>query len=136
MYEKAGSLRGQGELAGDAIMTVLGGGVAKKGIDVLKGGTKAVNAAADAGKSVVKHPYKYHDRVKMRALEDRPAHNFPYSFDDEILKTQPILRDDGYKIYQLEGELNGKKGVFEIGILPDGVIDHRFFRPTIVKVTK
>ncbi len=52
MYEKSGSLRGQGELAGDAIMTVFGAGGAKKGLDALKTGRKAVNLADDVAKHV------------------------------------------------------------------------------------
>jgi hypothetical protein len=33
-------------------------------------------------------------------------------------------------MYQLRGTMNGKNGVYEIGLTKDGVIDHRFFRPT------
>lgn len=36
-------------------------------------------------------------------------------------------------MYQLNGTMNGKDGVFEIGLSKDGIIDHRFFRPTPTK---
>jgi hypothetical protein len=61
-------------------------------------------------------------------LEDTHAHNFPYSFDEIILSTKPIKSSNGYWIYQHEGYMNGKRGVFEIGV-KDRVIIHRFFRP-------
>lgn len=77
-----------------------------------------------------------------RAVEDSVSHNFPYSFDDVILSTQPILKPNGYKIYQLNGSMHGslkwidgvpaqniKNGFFEIGVTKNGIIDHRFFRP-------
>lgn len=66
----------------------------------------------------------------MRAVQDPVSHNFPYSFDDEILSTNPLLKVNGYKIFQQQGTMNGKNGVFEIGLTKDGIIDHRFFRPT------
>lgn len=72
---------------------------------------------------------RYDDRVYQRSMEDPRSHNFPYSYDDEILQEKPILKPNGYKIYQKQGEMNGKQGVFEIGVRSDGVIDHRFFRP-------
>ncbi len=65
----------------------------------------------------------------MRGVEDPVSHNFPYSFDDAILATKPILKNNGYRIFQLQGKMNGKNGVFEIGVNKDGIIDHRFFRP-------
>jgi hypothetical protein len=81
---------------------------------------------------------KYDARVRMRAVQDPVSHNFPYSFDSYILNTQPILKSNGYKMYQLPGTMHGsikngvqqiKNGVYEIGVRSDGVIDHRFFRP-------
>ena len=32
-------------------------------------------------------------------------------------------------MYQKEGSMNDKDGVFEIGVTEDGIINHRFFRP-------
>ena len=86
---------------------------------------KGVNQVTKA----YKHNFRYADRVRMRAMEDPLSHNFPYSFDDAILATRPMLKRNGYKIFQLKGNMNGKSGVFEIGLTKDGVIDHRFFRP-------
>ncbi len=72
--------------------------------------------------------YSYSPRVRARAVEDPVSHNFPFSYDSEILATRPMRMDNGYKIYQKAGTMNGKGGVFEIGV-KDLVIDHRFFRP-------
>lgn len=65
----------------------------------------------------------------MRAVQNPVSHNFPYSFDDAILATKPLLKNNGYKIFQKVGTMNGKNGVFEIGLTKNGIIDHRFFRP-------
>jgi len=87
------------------------------------------NATANTGTNVYNHSFKYADRVRMRGVQDPVSHNFPYSFDDAILATKPILKKDGYQMFQLKGTMNGKNGVFEIGLTKDGIIDHRFFRP-------
>ena len=109
-------------------------------------------AVVSAYKGIVKkitgkpysHGYDYDPRVRKRAVEDPSSHNFPYSFDDEILATDPIHKKNGYRIFQKRGSMAGsvkvdpdtgkrtqtyKDGVFEIGVTKDGVIDHRFFRP-------
>ncbi|GHT45882.1 hypothetical protein FACS189454_06110 [Planctomycetales bacterium] len=76
-----------------------------------------------------KHNYTYSTNVRERALTDPHAHNFPYSYDDQILSTKPKLDPkDGYKKFQYEGTLNNSNGVFEIGVTKEGIIDHRFFR--------
>jgi RHS repeat-associated protein len=87
---------------------------------------------------------KYAPRVRARGVEDPKSHNFPYSFDKEILSTKAIPKKNGYNLYQKEGTMTGKvvtdpgtgvrtqqykEGVFEIGVNKDGVIDHRFFKP-------
>jgi hypothetical protein len=82
-------------------------------------------------RSAYKHKYKYDSRVRARGVEDPTSHNFPYSFDDKILSIKPTVTSSGYKIFRLKGTMNDKNGVFEIGLKPNGVIDHRFFRPTI-----
>jgi RHS repeat-associated protein len=74
--------------------------------------------------------YTYAPRVRARGVEDPVSHNFPYSFDKHILQTPAIPQKNGYNIYQLPGSMNGKNGVFEIGVNSKNVIDHRFFRPT------
>jgi len=71
---------------------------------------------------------QYHDRVRQRALEDPVGHNFPPSYDSEILATDPIPRPNNYTIFRKPGSLNGNDGVFEIGVNKDGVINHRVFR--------
>lgn len=78
---------------------------------------------------VYQHGLEYADRVRARGVQDPVSHNFPYSFDDAILSTNPIPKSNGYQIYQLKGFMNDKRGVFEIGVTRDNVIDHRFFRP-------
>jgi len=73
----------------------------------------------------------YAPRVRARGVEDPVSHNFPYSYDKTIVSQKPaIVTGSGYKIYRLEGSMNGKSGVYEIGMTGSGVIDHRFFRPT------
>jgi hypothetical protein len=103
---------------------------------MLSGAGAVRTAVAQAGKTAVKaaddvfsHGFKYSDRVRTRAVQDPVSHNFPYTFDDAILATNPIPKANGYNIYQKPGTMNGKTGVFEIGVTKDGVIDHRFFRP-------
>ena len=75
------------------------------------------------------HGFKYSDRVRARGVQDPVSHNFPYTYDDSILGAIPISKPNGYNIYQMPGTMNGRNGVFEIGVTKNGVIDHRFFRP-------
>jgi hypothetical protein len=86
-------------------------------------GKKVVNTKA------FHHDYEYADRVRIRAEQDPTSHNFPYSFDDAVLSTEPILKNNGYRIFQQQGTMNGKNGIFEIGVTNNNIIDHRFFRP-------
>lgn len=86
-----------------------------------------------AKRSDVSEKYKYHERIRARGLEDPVGHNFPYSFDKDILSSKPVVstnkRGQVTELYQLEGELNGRKGVYEIGVNPDtNVIFHRTWR--------
>jgi len=92
-------------------------------------GARFTTNAAKTNTNVYKHSFKYADRVRMRGVQDPVSHNFPYSFDDAILSTNPIFEKNGYKMFQQTGTMNGKNGVFEIGLTKDGIIDHRFFRP-------
>ena len=89
-------------------------------------------SAGVAGLSAMsKSSLNYSSRVRARGVEDPVSHNFPYSYDKAIVSQKPaIITSSGYKIYQLQGTMNGKSGVFEIGVTTNGVIDHRFFRPT------
>jgi RHS repeat-associated protein len=71
----------------------------------------------------------YHPRVRARGLEDPTAHNFPYSFDQTILKSTPTTQSDGSLLYRVPGVMNGRDGVYEIGLNPDtNTIFHRVFR--------
>ncbi len=71
----------------------------------------------------------YHPRIRIRALQDPSAHNFPYSFDRVILKSNPVLQKDGSLLYRVNGSLNRKSGVFEVALNPETqVIFHRTFR--------
>jgi RHS repeat-associated protein len=75
------------------------------------------------------HGYTYDSRIRMRGTEDPRGHNFPYSFDDEILSQTPINQPDGSLLYTMPGVINGTHGFFEIGVNPTtGVIFHRSFR--------
>lgn len=74
-------------------------------------------------------PKAYAPRVRARGVQDPISHNFPYSFDNAILSTKAISRVNGYSVYRLSGSMNGRNGVYEIGVNKKGIIDHRFFRP-------
>jgi len=85
-----------------------------------------VLAAAD---DVYQHGYDYHPRIRARGVEDPVGHNFPYSFDDEILNSTPVLQTDGSLLYQATGTLNGKEKIYEIAVNPDtNTIFHRTLR--------
>jgi RHS repeat-associated protein len=89
----------------------------------------------------------YSARVLARAAQESgPFHNFPASFDDVIFssgkrtvvrnffnQTKRGLSNDSIR-YELPGNVNGQKGVYEIFTRPSRsgrteVITHRFFRP-------
>ena len=61
-------------------------GAVLPGVTGLGCGVRAANAADNA----FHHGLKYADRVRARGVQDPVSHNFPYSFDDEILGTLPI----------------------------------------------
>jgi RHS repeat-associated protein len=87
------------------------------------------NAAIVHNQNCYTHNYKYHRRIRERGVQDPRSHNFPYSYDDEILRQPPTVRWDGARLYRLPGYLGSKPGVFEIGLNPStGVIFHRMFR--------
>jgi hypothetical protein len=43
--------------------------------------------------------FKYHERIRIRAVQDPVAHNFPYSFDEIILKVNPIKQKNGTLLF-------------------------------------
>ncbi len=78
--------------------------------------------------SAVEHSFKYHERIRARALQDPIAHNFPYTFDDIILKSNPIVQNDGSLLFRHHGFLNGKEGFYEIALNKEThTIFHRSF---------
>ncbi|MDZ7679296.1 MAG: RHS repeat-associated core domain-containing protein [Acidimicrobiales bacterium] len=84
-----------------------------------------VTAAAD---DAFTHGYSYHPRIRARGLQDPVSHNFPYSYDDVILRSTPVRQADGSLLYRTPGSINGKDGFFEIALNPDtGTIFHRTF---------
>ncbi|MGL5166694.1 MAG: RHS repeat-associated core domain-containing protein [Afipia sp.] len=105
-----------------------------EGAVALTGGGKFIRSLlsvfgkGDSGAQSLEGNCSYDPRVRQRALEDPVSHNFPYSYDPEILSTNPIPRPNGYNLYQKPGSIGKTDGVFEIGVRSDGVIDHRFFR--------
>jgi hypothetical protein len=120
------------------IGTIIAGGGISKAKSLLASGfvSKAINRFngfvqqfRQAERAAHSHGFQYHGRVRDRGLEDPKSHNFPYSYDDDILKTTPIHKPNGYRIYKMPGNMGDKHGNFEIGVTKDGVIDHRFFRP-------
>jgi RHS repeat-associated protein len=89
----------------------------------------AISRSIKVFKSAFQHTLKYAAKVRTRALTDPRFHNFPYSFDDFILATVPIKKSNGYLMYELQGTVNGKEGIFQIGVTAAGEIDHRVFIP-------
>jgi hypothetical protein len=99
---------------------------------VRKNGEPAVkavgNAAQRAMNKIFKHDFLYHPRIRQRGLQDPKAHNFPYSFDDQILMSTPRVQQDGSLLFVKEGVLNNTKGFFEIALNPETkTIFHRTF---------
>lgn len=90
-----------------------------------RGGREVVEEGAERA---FKHGYNYDPRVRARGVQDPKAHNFPYSFDDEILSTTPIRQGDGSLLFRKPGALNGREGFYEIGVNPGAnTIFHRTF---------
>lgn len=90
--------------------------------------SKSASVAKSGYSNAFSHGYKYAARIRARALQDPVAHNFPYSFDDFILKAKPILQQDGSLLYREAGFLNGKAGFYELGLNPNtNTIFHRTF---------
>jgi RHS repeat-associated protein len=111
------------------------------------GGAAATAGKAASATDAISTTRIFSSRVLLRSAEDAgPFHNFPLSFDKTIFNqgtrtltpnyfTKPKigLSNDNI-LYKLPGEINGKSGVFEIGVRPSTsgnteVIMHRFFNP-------
>jgi hypothetical protein len=81
-----------------------------------------------AGDDAFTHSYSYHPRIRERGLQDPVGHNFPYSYDDVILRSTPVTQADGSLLYRVPGSINGKDGFFEIAVNPTTeTIFHRTF---------
>lgn len=89
----------------------------------------AARGGAGVADDAFSHGLKYHPRIRARGVEDGVGHNFPYSFDDAILKTKPITQADGSLLYRMPGNINKTDGVFEMAVNPQTqTIFHRQFR--------
>lgn len=109
------------------LVSMAAGGLSSKLGGAFSGIKNFFNSTKSVSK-VYKHTYKYASRVRARGLQDPVAHNFPYSFDDQILKAKPIIQKDGSYFYKKSGYLNGKKGNFELIInKKTNTIFHRNF---------
>ena len=117
------------------VRTVLG--VVRAGIEELlpavgllpSGRARGVREGVEqAAEHVYRHGYKYDPRIRARGVQDPKAHNFPYSFDDEILSTTPVRQPDGSMLYQMPGTLNDTDGFYQVGVNPETqTIFHRTF---------
>ena len=129
----------------EASAMVMTGGMSRAGGAV---SAAAKNAAAKAGVTVTQPNRIYSARELIRrANEPGPFHNFPESFNAHIFQNgtknitpnfwrtaKPNMSNDSI-MYSLPGQVNGRAGVFEIGVRPSAsgrteVIMHRFFNPT------
>jgi hypothetical protein len=77
----------------------------------------------------------YSARELGRSAEEAGAyHNFPAQFDKYVFEGTRKVVSDEYVLFTRPGTLNGRPGVFEMGVKPSlsggvEVIKHRFFRP-------
>jgi RHS repeat-associated protein len=121
---------------------LLGGGIG--GVGGRLGSGHAPPAVIEAAPTRI-----YSARVLIRSAEEPgPYHNFPHSFDDQILHGTRTVVSDKYVLYTERGSLGhpGRydldpprpartiDGTYEIGVRPSDsgrteVIVHRFFRP-------
>lgn len=83
--------------------------------------TATTPGESDAAKRSVP---EYAPRVRQRAVQDPGGHNFPFSLDETILSTQPVILRGGAQGYALRRFKNDKEVIFNI-IVKDGQITHR-----------
>ncbi len=91
---------------------------------------EGLEAGAEAAETEASEGLQYSERVAARSAEDAgPYHNFPSSFDKEIIQNgEKTVGSNGYTQYNLRGSINGQEGTYEIGV-QNGQIVHRFFSP-------
>src|SRR5690606_27648418 len=113
--------------------------------DILKAASARVPATTGVTATQPSRSYSARDLLR-RADAPAPVHNSPESFNAEISQSgkatvtpnfwrtaKPNMSNDSI-MYSLPGQVNGRAGVFEIGVRPSAsgnteVIMHRFFRP-------
>ena len=127
------SAYGYGNTTATGIQLALGGAAIGKAAGRIGarqlGARLAAKAETRAAEDAFEHGYKYHPRVRARGVEDPVAHNFPYSYDDVILKENPIVQSDGSLLYRKAGSINGKNGTYEVALNPEtNTIFHRTWR--------
>ncbi len=112
------------ETVGWFIAGLFGGKIIKAGFKLIKKyklhRRLRAKGAANKGDNVP----KYDPRIRKRAVEDPGGHNFPFSFDEAILKTKPTTIRGGAQGYALRGIKNRKDVIYNI-VVEDGVITHR-----------
>lgn len=97
-------------------------------VKVTRAAPRLTDDALRAADDAFSHGYRYDPRIKARGLQDPVGHNFPYSYDDVILQSNPIRQADGSLLYRTPGSINSKGGFFEIAVNPEtGTIFHRTF---------
>jgi len=111
---------GRGQKANAAIAAI---GILPYFGDAAKAG-KLVNRA----EKIVSKELKYQDRV-VKAVDK--YHNFPISFDKEIITKGAWSQrlKDGADWYELKGTINNVDGIYQIGINSSDEIFHRAFIP-------
>ncbi len=67
---------------------------------------------------------EYADRIRPRVIADPGGHNFPFSFDEAILATQPVIVRGGGDGHALRGFKNDSDVIYNI-IVKNGEITHR-----------
>jgi len=133
---------------GAKAMKMVGKGVGKilGHTDEMRGATRGDDAAKGAATATQPNRIYSAREFIRRADETGPFHNFPESFNAEIFQSgtktvtpnfwrtaKPNMSNDSI-MYSLPGQVNGRAGVFEIGVRPSAsgnteVIMHRFFKP-------
>jgi hypothetical protein len=118
-------------IAATVVAGVVTAGASEAAVPEEVGGAAALETAADAeAEEATAGELKYSDRVEARSAEEPgPNHNFPRSFDREIMQNgQRTVGRNGYEQFNLRGSINGREGTYELGT-QNGEVTHRFFRP-------
>ncbi|EMI5492009.1 hypothetical protein REJ26_003145 [Providencia stuartii] len=67
---------------------------------------------------------EYEPRIRQRAVENPDGHSFSFSFDQQILKTEPTVLSSGDLGYAMLGTKNGKDVIYNI-VVRDGKISRK-----------